>query len=63
MPTLRIELAPGRSAEQKIKYVEEVTRLTSDILCCPIESIDVVFIEIAGTNWARAGRFLVQPSS
>lgn len=62
MPTLKIELAPGRSAEQKIKYVEEVTRLTSEILKCPVDSIDIIFIEVPGCNWAKGGRFLAPPA-
>ncbi|QEL27353.1 4-oxalocrotonate tautomerase (plasmid) [Bosea sp. F3-2] len=61
MPTLRIELSPGRSHEQKSAYVEQVTKLTSEILKCPVESVDVVFVEIEGSNWARGGRFFAQP--
>ena len=63
MPMIRIGLAPGKCADQKIKYVEELTRLTADILKCPAESIDIVFAEVPGTSWAHAGRFLVQPTS
>lgn len=62
MPMIRIELAPGRTAEQKIKYVEEVTKLTSEVLKCPVESIDIVFVEIPSTNWASGGKFLAAPS-
>ncbi|WP_338639644.1 4-oxalocrotonate tautomerase [Burkholderia pyrrocinia] len=61
MPIVRVELSPGRSYEQKTKYVEEVTNLTSDILKCPVESIDVMFVEIHATDWAHAGKFYAQP--
>ncbi|MGU7775729.1 4-oxalocrotonate tautomerase [Burkholderia sp. MR1-5-21] len=61
MPIVRVELSPGRTQEQKAKYVEEVTRLTSEVLNCPVESIDVMFIEIPGTNWAHAGKFYAAP--
>ncbi|RFB71183.1 MULTISPECIES: 4-oxalocrotonate tautomerase [unclassified Herbaspirillum] len=61
MPTLTIELAPGRTAEQKIKYAEEVTKLTSDILKCPVDSIDIIFVEIPSSNWVKGGKFLAPP--
>lgn len=61
MPIVRIELSPGRTHEQKAKYVEEVTKLTSDVLNCPVESIDVIFVEISPTNWAHAGKFYTTP--
>ena len=61
MPVVRVELLPGRSLEQKTKYVEEVTRLTSDILKCPVESVDVMFVEIPATDWAHAGKLYAQP--
>jgi 4-oxalocrotonate tautomerase len=61
MPIVRIELLPGRTHEQKAKYVEEVTKLTSDVLNCPVESIDVIFVEILPTNWAHAGKFHATP--
>jgi 4-oxalocrotonate tautomerase len=61
MPIVKIELSPGRSQDQKARYVEAVTRLTSEILNCPVESIDVIFIEIPGSNWAHAGKFYAQP--
>ena len=63
MPTLRVELFPGRTPEQKQQYMEQVTRLTSDVLKCPLESIDVIFIEIEPSDWAHAGKFYAQPSS
>lgn len=57
MPIIRIELYPGRTHKQKAQYAEEVTRLTSEVLKCPEESIDVIFIEIPTTDWAHAGQF------
>ncbi|MRK21906.1 4-oxalocrotonate tautomerase [Pseudomonas sp. JG-B] len=61
MPTIRIELSPGRSREQKSRYVEEITRSTAEILKCPVESVDVIFVEIPPYDWARAGQFLAPP--
>jgi 4-oxalocrotonate tautomerase len=62
MPIVRVELSKGRTHEQKRTYVEAVTQLTSQMLNCPAESIDVVFIEIEPSNWAHAGKFYGEPS-
>ena len=62
MPIVRVELCPGRSQEQKARFVSEVTLLTSQTLGCPPESIDVIFTEIAASDWAHAGRFYSSPS-
>ncbi|MBN3815338.1 4-oxalocrotonate tautomerase [Paraburkholderia sp. Se-20369] len=61
MPIVRVELLPGRCHEQKTKYVEEVTKLTSEVLKCSVESIDVIFVEVPATEWAHAGKFYAQP--
>jgi len=61
MPIVRIELSPGRTHDQKSKYVKEVTRLTSEVLKCAVETIDVVFVEIPPTDWAHGGKFYAQP--
>lgn len=57
MPMITIELSPGRSHEQKREFMEKTTQLASEILKCPIESIDVVFKEIPSYDWAHAGKF------
>lgn len=41
--------------------MQEVTRLTVEILKCPVESVDVIFIEIPPTEWAHGGKFYAQP--
>lgn len=61
MPTVRVELSPGRTHEQKTQYVEQVTRLTAEVLNCPVESVDVMFVEIPPHDWARAGKFFGKP--
>lgn len=61
MPTVRVELSPGRTHEQKTRFVEQVTRLTAQELNCPVESVDVMFLEVAPHDWARAGKFFAQP--
>jgi len=61
MPIVKVELSPGRTHEQKSEFVEKVTQLTSQILKCPVESVDVMFVEIDGANWAHAGKFYGPP--
>jgi 4-oxalocrotonate tautomerase len=63
MPIVKVELSAGRTAAQKADYVAGVTKLTSEVLKCPIESVDVIFIEIAGENWAHGGKFYSAPAS
>lgn len=62
MPILRVELLPGRTPEQKARYAAEVTRLTADILKCPVEAVDVIFTEVQAQDWANAGRLYSQPA-
>ena len=61
MPIVKVELSPGRTFAQKTEFMEKVTYLTSEVLKCPIESVDVMFIEIDGGNWAHGGKFYATP--
>jgi 4-oxalocrotonate tautomerase len=61
MPIIRVELSPGRSAAQKTQFMQQVTQLTVELLKCPIESVDVMFVEIAPTQWAHGGKFYKTP--
>ena len=61
MPVVRIELAPGRSREQKKKTAEAVTQAVVTHCKCAPESVHVVFIEVPSSDWAVAGRFLDEP--
>ena len=57
MPIVKIELSPGRTVAQKTEFMEKVTHLTSEVLKCPIDSVDVLFVEVDGSNWAHGGKF------
>ncbi|EPF93387.1 4-oxalocrotonate tautomerase [Acinetobacter gyllenbergii] len=61
MPLITIELSPGRTHEQKKEFMEQVTKLTSEVLKCSVDTIDVVFKEVSGNHWAHAGRFYSEP--
>ena len=56
MPTYRIELFEGRTLEQKRKLVEEVTRVTTEVLGCAPESVDIILTDVKRENWATGGK-------
>lgn len=56
MPTLRIELFPGRSPAVKRELVEALTAETCRVLECPPEAVDIVLVEIPREHWATGGR-------
>jgi 4-oxalocrotonate tautomerase len=58
MPTLHLEMHPGRTLEQKRAFVREVTRVAVETLSCPLESVDVVITEVPRDAWAKAGKLL-----
>jgi 4-oxalocrotonate tautomerase len=58
MPTLRLEMHPGRTLEQKRAFVREVTRVTVETLTCPPESVDIVINEVPREAWAKGGKLL-----
>jgi 4-oxalocrotonate tautomerase len=58
MPTLHLEMHPGRTLEQKRAFAREVTRVTVETLNCPPESVDVVIIEVPKDAWAKAGTLI-----
>lgn len=58
MPTLHLEMHPGRTPEQKRAFVTEVTRVVVETLVCPPESVDVVITEVPREHWAKSGKLL-----
>ncbi|WP_415798073.1 4-oxalocrotonate tautomerase [Comamonas aquatilis] len=56
MPTYHIELFEGRSLEQKRKLVEEVTRVTTEVLGSAPESVDIIITDVKRENWATGGK-------
>ena len=56
MPTYRIELFEGRTIEQKRKLVEEVTRVTAEVLGSAPESVDIIITDVKRENWATGGK-------
>ncbi|MBK3843146.1 4-oxalocrotonate tautomerase [Paraburkholderia sp. SEWSISQ10-3 4] len=58
MPTLHVQLLEGRSAEQKRKFIDAVTKATCESLCVEPGTVDVVLSEIRPENWAKGGQLL-----
>ena len=61
MPIIRIEMFEGRTAEQKKKLVEEITRVTVEVLGGSPESVDIIISDIKRENWATGGRLWSEP--
>lgn len=55
MPTLHLEMHPGRTLDQKRAFVREATRVAAETLTCPPESVDIVITEVARDAWGRNG--------
>ncbi|MDH2898071.1 MULTISPECIES: 4-oxalocrotonate tautomerase [Rahnella] len=58
MPMIRLEMLPGRTAEQKRDFAREVTRVAVETLKCKPESVDVVITEIPKSHWAKGGELM-----
>lgn len=56
MPIIRVEILAGRTQEQKTTYVKELIRLTTEVLRCQADYVDVIFTEIDPGNWAHGGQ-------
>jgi 4-oxalocrotonate tautomerase len=58
MPTLRLEMHPGRTLDQKRAFVREATKVAAETLACPPESVDIVISEVAKDAWAKGGTLI-----
>ena len=63
MPTYRVEMFEGRTAEQKKKLVAEITRVTVEVLGGSPNSIDVIITDVKRENWATGGKLWSEPRS
>ena len=55
MPTIRVELMEGRTAEQKKALVQALTQAVVDTLGSKPESVDVLLFDIKRQDWATGG--------
>jgi 4-oxalocrotonate tautomerase len=63
MPTYHIEMFEGRTPEQKKKLVEEITRVTVEVLGGSPDSVDIIISDIKRENWATGGKLWSEPKS
>jgi 4-oxalocrotonate tautomerase len=63
MPTYHIELLEGRSIEQKRKLVQEITRVTVEVLGTSPEAVDIIITDVQRDNWATGGKLWSEPRS
>jgi 4-oxalocrotonate tautomerase len=55
MPTLRVELFEGRTAEQKAALAQELTAACVRVLGGKPGGVDIVFYDIKKSDWATGG--------
>ncbi|SEK62107.1 4-oxalocrotonate tautomerase [Roseateles sp. YR242] len=55
MPTLRVELFDGRTAEQKAELAKELTAACVRVLGGSPDGVDVLFFEVPREHWATGG--------
>ena len=55
MPTYHIEMMEGRTVEQKRKLVEEITRVSVEVLGGSPESVDILLFDVKPSDWATGG--------
>lgn len=60
MPTYHVEMLEGRTLEQKRKLVEEITRVSVEVLGGSPESVDVLITDVKRTNWATGGKLWLE---
>lgn len=63
MPTFHIEMLEGRTIEQKRKLVQEITRVTVDVLGGTPDMVDILITDVKRENWATGGVLWTEPRS
>lgn len=58
MPFITVLTLQGKSEEQRRAFAAEVTKLAADCLGARPEEVRVHFVEMAATEFARAGRLM-----
>lgn len=62
MPVIRVEMLAGRSRDQKREMAEAFTREMSRIAKVKPEAIQIVFTDVAKSDWAIAGQLSDEPA-
>ena len=56
MPTVRVEIWPGTTHEQKAKLAKAITEAINDIAGAPPEATIIVFDDVSKDDWAQSGK-------
>jgi len=59
----RLVVKEGRTVEQKKKLVEEITRVSVEILGGSPESVDILITDVKRENWATGGKLWLERTS
>ena len=58
MPVITVDWLEGRSAEQKAKLSEAITKTFVEIAKTPPEQVWIVFKDVKRSDWAMSGKLL-----
>jgi 4-oxalocrotonate tautomerase family enzyme len=58
MPVIQCDIREGRTAEQKQRMAEEITRVVHETIGAPMEYVYVLIRETPGSHHVKAGRAL-----
>ena len=61
MPTYHIKMLEGRTLAQKKKLVEEITRVTVEVLGGSPAAVDILITDVKRENWATGGVLWTEP--
>jgi 4-oxalocrotonate tautomerase len=61
MPTYHVEMIEGRTLEQKKRLVQEITRVSVEVLGGSPDSVDVLITDVKAENWATGGKLWSEP--
>lgn len=61
MPTYHVEMLEGRTLAQKKKLVEEITRVSVEVLGGSPDSVDILITDVKPENWATGGKLWSEP--
>ena len=56
MPTINVQLFPGRTIEQKRAFVKAITEATCASLECDAASVDIIIQDVRREDWATGGK-------
>ena len=63
MPTYHVEMLEGRTVEQKKKLVQEITRITVEVLGGSPDAVDILITDVKPENWSTGGKLWSEPRS